>query len=89
MPIFICHLVQKPFLIYQIGSADPKPAVQGAKTVQQVVARFDFNCGCPTPLPTHSGAALEPRPPALDPHGVVVLEAATRSGNCGATTRAR
>nr|VWO96796.1 Uncharacterized protein [Ganoderma boninense] len=48
-PIFTCHPVEKPFLIYQIGSADPELAVQAAKMVQQDVAGFDLNCGCPKP----------------------------------------
>ena len=66
-PIFTCHPVEKPFLIYQIGSADPSLAVQAAKMVQQDVAGFDLNCGCPKPFSTHSGmgAALLSNPDLL------------------------
>ncbi|KAI0756096.1 hypothetical protein C8Q80DRAFT_1126497 [Daedaleopsis nitida] len=66
-PIFTTHPVEKPFLIYQIGSADPDIAVQAAKMVQQDVAGFDLNCGCPKPFSTHSGmgAALLSTPDLL------------------------
>ncbi|EJF67476.1 FMN-linked oxidoreductase [Dichomitus squalens LYAD-421 SS1] len=66
-PIFTCHPIEKPFLIYQIGSADPELAVQAAKMVQQDVAGFDLNCGCPKPFSTHSGmgAALLTTPDLL------------------------
>ncbi|KAI0801462.1 FMN-linked oxidoreductase [Fomes fomentarius] len=43
--IFTTHPIEKPFLIYQIGSADPDIAVQAAKMVQQDVSGFDLNCG--------------------------------------------
>ncbi|KAJ9097185.1 hypothetical protein QFC21_004854 [Naganishia friedmannii] len=39
-PIFSCHPVEKPFLIYQIGTSDPELAVLAAKTVEQDVAGF-------------------------------------------------
>ncbi|OBZ68467.1 tRNA-dihydrouridine(20) synthase [NAD(P)+] [Grifola frondosa] len=65
--IFTTHPIEKPFLIYQIGSADPELAVQAAKTVMQDVAGFDLNCGCPKPFSTHSGmgAALLSNPDLL------------------------
>ena len=65
--IFTCHPVERPFLIYQIGSANPELAVQAAKMVQQDVAGFDLNCGCPKPFSTHSGmgAALLTNPDLL------------------------
>ena len=65
--IFTCHPIERPFLIYQIGSADPELAVQAAKMVQQDVAGFDLNCGCPKPFSTHSGmgAALLTNPDLL------------------------
>ncbi|GHJ86633.1 hypothetical protein NliqN6_3035 [Naganishia liquefaciens] len=66
-PIFTCHPVEKPFLIYQIGTSDPELAVQAAKTVEQDVAGFDLNCGCPKPFSVHSGmgAALLSTPDLL------------------------
>lgn len=65
--IFTTHPIEKPFLIYQIGSADPDLAVQAAKTVMQDVSGVDLNCGCPKPFSTHAGmgAALLTNPDLL------------------------
>ena len=65
--IFTTHPIEKPYLIYQIGSSDPEFAVKAAKTVMQDVAGFDLNCGCPKPFSTHSGmgAALLTNPDLL------------------------
>ncbi|KAI0652721.1 FMN-linked oxidoreductase [Trametes meyenii] len=65
--IFTTHPIEKPFLIYQIGSADPELAVQAAKMIMQDVAGFDLNCGCPKPFSTHAGmgAALLSTPDLL------------------------
>lgn len=65
--IFTTHPVEKPYLIYQIGSADPELAVQAAQTVMQDVAGIDLNCGCPKPFSTHAGmgAALLSNPDLL------------------------
>ena len=65
--IFSTHPIEKPYLIFQIGSADPEIAVQAAKIVQNDVAGFDLNCGCPKPFSTHSGmgAALLTNPDLL------------------------
>ncbi|KAL4070451.1 hypothetical protein J3A83DRAFT_4094292 [Scleroderma citrinum] len=65
--IFTTHPVEKPYLIYQIGSADPELAVQAAKTVIQDVSGIDLNCGCPKPFSTHAGmgAALLTNPDLL------------------------
>ena len=65
--IFTTHPVEKPYLIYQIGSADPELAVQAAKTVMQDVSGVDLNCGCPKPFSTHAGmgAALLTNPDLL------------------------
>lgn len=65
--IFSCHPVEKPYLIYQIGSADPELAVKAAKVVQQDVSGIDLNCGCPKPFSTHGGmgAALLTNPDLL------------------------
>ncbi len=61
------HPIEKPYLIYQIGSADPDLAVQAAKTVMQDVSGIDLNCGCPKPFSTHAGmgAALLTNPDLL------------------------
>ncbi|EAU92337.1 tRNA-dihydrouridine synthase 2 [Coprinopsis cinerea okayama7 len=71
--IFTTHPIEKPYLIYQIGSADPELAVQAAKTVQQDVSGIDLNCGCPKPFSTHAGmgAALLTNPDLL----ISILEA--------------
>ena len=65
--IFTTHPIEKPYLIYQIGSADPETAVQAAKTVLQDVAGVDLNCGCPKSFSTHAGmgAALLTNPDLL------------------------
>ncbi|KIL00800.1 hypothetical protein PAXRUDRAFT_821252 [Paxillus rubicundulus Ve08.2h10] len=65
--IFTTHQVEKPYLIYQIGSASPELAVQAAKTVVQDVSGIDLNCGCPKPFSTHAGmgAALLSKPDLL------------------------
>lgn len=65
--IFTTHPIEKPYLIYQIGSADPELAVQAAKTVMQDISGVDLNCGCPKPFSTHSGmgAALLSNPDLL------------------------
>ncbi|KAJ7597840.1 FMN-linked oxidoreductase [Mycena floridula] len=65
--IFQCHPIEKPYLIYQIGSSDPETAVQAAKTVMNDVSGIDLNCGCPKPFSTHSGmgAALLTNPDLL------------------------
>ncbi|EJC98800.1 FMN-linked oxidoreductase [Fomitiporia mediterranea MF3/22] len=58
---------QKPYLIYQVGSADPELAVKAAQTVQQDISGIDLNCGCPKPFSTHAGmgAALLTNPDLL------------------------
>ncbi|KAF8633547.1 hypothetical protein AX15_001349 [Amanita polypyramis BW_CC] len=65
--IFTTHPVEKPYLIYQVGSADPELAVQAAKVVMQDVSGIDLNCGCPKPFSTHAGmgAALLTNPDLL------------------------
>lgn len=65
--MFTTHPIEKPYLIYQIGSSDPELAVQAAKTVMQDVSGIDLNCGCPKPFSTHSGmgAALLTNPDLL------------------------
>ncbi|ORX37744.1 hypothetical protein BD324DRAFT_650294 [Kockovaella imperatae] len=66
-PIFTTHPVEKPYLIFQIGSSDPALALEAAKTVQQDVSGIDLNCGCPKPFSTHAGmgAALLSTPDLL------------------------
>lgn len=65
--MFTTHPIEKPYFIYQIGSADPDLAVRAAKTVMQDVSGIDLNCGCPKPFSTHSGmgAALLTNPDLL------------------------
>ncbi|PPQ79859.1 hypothetical protein CVT25_002915 [Psilocybe cyanescens] len=65
--IFATHPVEKPYLIYQMGSSDPELAVQAAKTVMQDISGIDLNCGCPKPFSTHAGmgAALLTNPDLL------------------------
>jgi tRNA-dihydrouridine synthase 2 len=65
--IFTTHPIEKPYFIYQIGSADPDLAVRAAKVVMQDVSGIDLNCGCPKPFSTHSGmgAALLTNPDLL------------------------
>ncbi|GJE89711.1 tRNA-dihydrouridine synthase family protein [Phanerochaete sordida] len=65
--IWTTHPIEKPFLIYQIGSADPALAVQAAQKVMHDVAGVDLNCGCPKPFSTHAGmgAALLTNPDLL------------------------
>ena len=65
--MFTTHPIEKPYLIYQIGSSDPDLAVRAAKTVMQDVSGVDLNCGCPKPFSTHAGmgAALLTNPDLL------------------------
>jgi tRNA-dihydrouridine synthase 2 len=65
--MFTTHPIEKPYLIYQIGSADPDLAVQAALTVLPDVSGIDLNCGCPKPFSTHAGmgAALLTNPDLL------------------------
>ena len=66
-PLFQCHPIEKPFLIYQVGSATPDIAAQAAKMVSQDVSGIDLNCGCPKPFSTSGGmgAALLSTPDLL------------------------
>ncbi|KAL9716588.1 tRNA-dihydrouridine synthase 2 [Leucoagaricus gongylophorus] len=65
--IFTTHPIEKRYLIYQIGSADPELAVKAAKVVVNDVSGIDLNCGCPKPFSTHAGmgAALLTNPDVL------------------------
>lgn len=65
--MFTTHPVEKPYLIFQIGSSDPELAVQAARIVMNDVSGIDLNCGCPKPFSTHSGmgAALLTNPDLL------------------------
>ncbi|KAI0030961.1 hypothetical protein K488DRAFT_71767 [Vararia minispora EC-137] len=65
--IFTCHPIEKPYFIYQIGSASPGLAVQAAKIVMDDVAGVELNCGCPKPFSTSGGmgAALLSTPDLL------------------------
>jgi tRNA-dihydrouridine synthase 2 len=65
--MFTTHPIEKPYLIFQIGSSDPELAVQAARVVMKDVSGIDLNCGCPKPFSTHSGmgAALLTNPDLL------------------------
>ncbi|KAH9988202.1 hypothetical protein BJV77DRAFT_1061460 [Russula vinacea] len=65
--MFTCHPVEKPYLIFQVGSADPDLAVQAARLVMDDVSGIELNCGCPKPFSTHAGmgAALLTNPDLL------------------------
>lgn len=65
--IFRTHPVEKDRLVFQLGSADPVLALQAALTVQEDVAAFDLNCGCPKrfSLQAGMGAALLKTPDLL------------------------
>jgi tRNA-dihydrouridine synthase 2 len=65
--MFTCHPIEKPYLIFQVGSADPDLAVQAARVVKDDVSGVELNCGCPKPFSTHAGmgAALLTNPDLL------------------------
>ncbi|KAG9027748.1 hypothetical protein FRB95_007407 [Tulasnella sp. JGI-2019a] len=65
--IFTCHPVEKPYLVYQIGSSTPELAAQAASKVCNDVSGIDLNCGCPKPFSTTGGmgAALLSTPDLL------------------------
>jgi tRNA-dihydrouridine synthase 2 len=65
--MFTCHPIEKPYLIFQVGSANPELAVQAARVVLNDVSGIELNCGCPKPFSTHAGmgAALLTNPDLL------------------------
>ncbi|GAA6059729.1 hypothetical protein JCM10212_000257 [Sporobolomyces blumeae] len=65
--IFECHPIEKPRLIFQLGSADPKLAVEAMKVIEQDVAGVGLNCGCPKSFSLQGGmgAALLKDPERL------------------------
>jgi len=65
--MFTCHPIEKPYLIFQVGSANPDLAVQAARVVMDDVSGIELNCGCPKPFSTHAGmgAALLTNPDLL------------------------
>jgi tRNA-dihydrouridine synthase 2 len=65
--MFTTHPIEKPYYIFQIGSASPELAVQAAKVIMDDVAGVDLNCGCPKPFSTSGGmgAALLSTPDLL------------------------
>ena len=65
--VFRTHPVERDRLVFQLGTADPSLALQAALTVQEDVAAFDLNCGCPKrfSLQAGMGAALLKAPDLL------------------------
>lgn len=55
--IFSCHPIERPYLIYQLGSSTPEYAAQAVAHVTRHddVAGVDLNCGCPKPFSTLGG----------------------------------
>jgi tRNA-dihydrouridine synthase 2 len=64
---FRCLPSEKPYLVFQLGTADPELAIQAAQTIAQDVAFIDVNCGCPKrfSLQGGMGAALLYEPDKL------------------------
>jgi tRNA-dihydrouridine synthase 2 len=65
--VFTCHPLEKDRLIFQLGSADPKLAVEAVKVVAEDVGGIGLNCGCPKPFSISGGmgAALLSKPDLL------------------------
>lgn len=65
--IFRTHPFERSRLVFQLGSSDPELAVKAALTVQEDVAAFDLNCGCPKRFSIQAGmgAALLKKPDVL------------------------
>ncbi|GAA6028018.1 hypothetical protein JCM8097_001832 [Rhodosporidiobolus ruineniae] len=65
--IFECHPVEKPRLIFQLGSASPELAVQALKVIEGDVGGVGLNCGCPKAFSLQGGmgAALLKDPERL------------------------
>jgi len=53
--LYRIHPLEKGRLVYQLGSADAKLAVEAAKLVANDVAGVDLNCGCPKHFSIHAG----------------------------------
>ncbi|EJU02513.1 FMN-linked oxidoreductase [Dacryopinax primogenitus] len=54
-PVLTLHPVERPRLIFQLGSANPDLAAEAAKIIYQDVAGIDLNCGCPKHFSVHAG----------------------------------
>ncbi|GAA5861208.1 hypothetical protein JCM8547_008519 [Rhodosporidiobolus lusitaniae] len=65
--IFECHPLEKPRLIFQLGSASPELAAQAVKVIEGDVAGVGLNCGCPKSFSLQGGmgAALLKDPERL------------------------
>ncbi|SCZ99591.1 BZ3500_MvSof-1268-A1-R1_Chr3-1g06130 [Microbotryum saponariae] len=71
--VFECHPVERPRLIFQLGSSDPELAAQAAQMIAGDVDGIGLNCGCPKhfSLQAGMGAALLSDPDKL----CLILEA--------------
>ncbi|GAA5892898.1 hypothetical protein JCM6882_006889 [Rhodosporidiobolus microsporus] len=65
--IFETHPIEKPRLIFQLGSASPELAAQALKVIEKDVAGVGLNCGCPKTFSLQGGmgAALLKDPERL------------------------
>ncbi|TNY17003.1 hypothetical protein DMC30DRAFT_410093 [Rhodotorula diobovata] len=65
--VFECHPLEKPRLIFQLGSADPQLAVEALRVIENDVAGVGLNCGCPKSFSLQGGmgAALLKDPERL------------------------
>lgn len=77
--VFRTHHSERDRLVVQIGSADPKLAVEAAQLVKNDCVAIDLNCGCPKKFSTHGGmgAALLKTPDQL----ISIVEALIKETN--------
>lgn len=86
-----CPAQEKPYLIFQLGTADPELAVEAALKVAQDVSGIDVNCGCPKHFSIHSGmgAALLKNPDRLEAILRALVERVGRPHGLGISAKIR